>query len=268
MVTSQEKAPSEFNTGKWSSEEERVFLAALQVCGRSDMVGIQRHVQTRELSQVRSHTQSYFGRLAKQQAGTSDDGNTVPVKRKAESTLKAGDTPKKPKKASQAAIAASPGRPKKMISSSAKPKIQPSTAAGIHAEHITSGVPKSPKKNGNEVSVPPPSGSMFLSTKTTKTKSLSDAKPPAISPKTKHTTAVADPVPAPLDETEPEHVIHKFFSSIVDVIKEADDLLTGAALTILTVSFVILIVNHVFPTLQRELSDLRWDEKLGFLLRR
>lgn len=59
-----EKDPR-FKDGKWTAEEERLFLESLELYGR-DWEGVSNHLTTRDKNAIRSHAQKYFIKLYKE----------------------------------------------------------------------------------------------------------------------------------------------------------------------------------------------------------
>mmetsp|Transcript_18715 Transcript_18715/g.28688 ORF Transcript_18715/g.28688 Transcript_18715/m.28688 type:complete len:93 (+) Transcript_18715:238-516(+) len=55
---------NDFNFGKWSEEEHHLFLEALKLFGK-DWEAIQGHVRSRNIKNIRSHAQKFFGHLLK-----------------------------------------------------------------------------------------------------------------------------------------------------------------------------------------------------------
>jgi len=50
--------------GRWTDEEHRLFIEGMELF-KKDWRSIERHIGTRNCSQIRSHAQKYFMRLEK-----------------------------------------------------------------------------------------------------------------------------------------------------------------------------------------------------------
>ena len=61
----QEDKPEKF-TGRWTAEEHRLFLKGLEIHGK-DSKQIAALIKTRNVTQVRTHSQKYFQKLAKKE---------------------------------------------------------------------------------------------------------------------------------------------------------------------------------------------------------
>lgn len=55
---------SQFNTGRWSDEEHKLFLEAILLYG-NEWKKVQKYIHTRSSTQARSHAQKFFLRLKK-----------------------------------------------------------------------------------------------------------------------------------------------------------------------------------------------------------
>jgi len=78
--SSKDKAPTKKIPGQsryWTPEEHKLFLEALRRFGHKDLRSISAYVGTRNMTQVRTHSQKYFMRLMREAKRQNPSSNTA-----------------------------------------------------------------------------------------------------------------------------------------------------------------------------------------------
>jgi hypothetical protein len=145
------KTPSKGkNSGRWTDEEHERFEAAIQMYGADDMKMLEKHIGTRDVTQIRTHyrhlnrtnpdilSPEKIGAVSKKR--TSAETSSSP-KKKPKTKGPEGTTPKKPATASKKALASANKVPAGASASKKKSKSIERENASASSEDVYDGKP-------------------------------------------------------------------------------------------------------------------------------